>query len=517
MEEKQIDVDLTTRILQSINAGKHDNVKPVEVSRVPEIDGSTILDMTGTPTLTMPLEKAEKRIAELLPGAQAHEFGRVRGSEIAFDREALRAVGIRLYPLVAYGVLNGGSATSYADTKKNSSFNEELFEIVKPEFERLSEMASGRAKGVTPAFLQPNGEPGPSFLELKMRSLLVEARRYRQLPEEARPAGLLEPLYPMFQMTSVYNDEEIAETYRAYRKSPLLADLIDETGLDITQVETGVQPMIAALTHSELGRPKDIFQHAYGKPGETLPLPGGHGQNFQILRDVYKRLYEMGKRFVYLGNVDNLGFTVEPVSLAYLALTGKQAGFDFAFRTPVDIKGGVLVVDTEGRLNCADLGPAISKEEAFKAEAEGKQILFNCASGLFNLDYLIEQLDRIIDELPLRISDQDKDAGRYSQAEQVTWEIIGMLDDFLVFGVDKYDRFLAAKLLSETLMTSGVKLDDPRYPTAAEPAKDLKGTAERLHRGLRRRLEEVYGMELRSDSWQPLPAAAVGTAATGRR
>ena len=33
--------------------------------------------------------------------------------------------------------------------------------------------------------------------------------------------------------------------------------------------------------------------------------------------------------------------------------------------------------------------------------------------------------------LPVRFSDQDKDAGRYSQAEQVTWEIIGMLEDFI--------------------------------------------------------------------------------------
>jgi UDP-N-acetylglucosamine pyrophosphorylase len=514
MEAKSIDVGLTTQILDSINAGKHDNVKPVEVSQVPEIDGNTILDMTQAPSLTMPTSDAEARLNELVPGLKPDRFGTVRGDRIEFDAAALRAIGLRLYPLVSYGVLNGGSATSYADTKKNSSFDETLFEIVKPDFERLAEMASGRAKGITPAFLQPNGEPGPSFLELKMRSLLVEALRYYRLPTDERPAdgpgAGPAPLFPMFQMTSVYNDEEIAETYEQYRESPLLKELIGATGIDITQVETGVQPMIAALTHSELGRPKDIFQHAYGQPGETLPLPGGHGQNFQILRDVYKRLHDMGKRFVYLGNVDNLGFTVEPVSLAYLALTGKQAGFDFAFRTPVDVKGGVLVEDTDGHLNSADIGPAISKEEAFKAEEQGKRILFNCASGLFNLDYLVSELDRIIDELPLRISDQDKDAGRYSQAEQVTWEIIGMLDDFLVFGIDKYDRFLAAKLLSETLMTSGVKLDDARYPTADDPAQDLRGTAEKLHRGLKNKLEQVYAMELQGGAWRPSSSSKIG-------
>jgi UDP-N-acetylglucosamine pyrophosphorylase len=225
-----------------------------------------------------------------------------------------------------------------------------------------------------------------------------------------------------------------------------------------------------------------------------------------MLRDVYRRLYEQGKRFVYLGNVDNLGFTVDPVSVAYLALTGKQAGFDFSFRTPVDVKGGILVVDQEGKLNAADLGPAVSKEDADAAEKRGKNILFNCATGLFDLKYLVEHLDYIIEHLPMRISDQDKDAGKYSQAEQITWEIIGMLDDFLVFGIDKYDRFLAAKLLSETLMTSGIKLDDPNYPSSEDPSSDLKGIAAKLHGGLTEKLQTVYGMKRAGGRWVPKSA-----------
>jgi UDP-N-acetylglucosamine pyrophosphorylase len=335
---------------------------------------------------------------------------------------------------------------------------------------------------------------------------LIQALNYYRRRDTQSTQDLPAPLYPMFQMTSVYNDEEIAGAYEEYRQSPLLRELIDAADIDITRVETGVQPMIAAFTHSDQGRPKDIFRHAFGQEGETLPLPGGHGQNFQMLRDVYRRLYEQGKRFVYLGNVDNLGFTVDPVSVAYLALTGKQAGFDFSFRTPVDVKGGILVVDQEGKLNAADLGPAVSKEDADAAEKRGKNILFNCATGLFDLKYLVEHLDYIVEHLPMRISDQDKDAGKYSQAEQITWEIIGMLDDFLVFGIDKYDRFLAAKLLSETLMTSGIKLDDPNYPSSEDPSSDLKGIAEKLHGGLTEKLQTVYGMKREGGRWVPKSA-----------
>jgi UDP-N-acetylglucosamine pyrophosphorylase len=505
MEQKNIDVDLTRRILDNFNAGKYDHIEPVRVRDIPSIDGESVIDMTGDVTFRLHWETAEARIGELLGSSRASDFGHADGDDLVFDKPALERLGTRLLPRVAYGVLNGGSATSYADHKKNAKLNEQLLDLLGDEFGRLAELSRGRAKGITPAFLQPDGTPGPSFLELKMRSLLILALRYQvEFGEETE--NMPPPTAPLFQMTSIYNNEEIARTYDTYRDSLLLSDLIEATDIDMTRALTGVQPLLAAYTHSEEGRPKRIFTRAYGKEGETLPIPGGHGQNFQVLRDVYHALYEEGKRFAYLGNVDNLGFTVDPASVAYLALSGKEAAFDFSFRTSVDVKGGILVVDQNDRMNAADLGVAVGKDEVAEAEAAGKKILFNCATGLFNLEYLVGQLDHIIENLPVRFSDQDKDAGKYSQAEQVTWEIIGMLDDFLVFGVDKYDRFLAAKLLLETLMTSGVRLDSPDYPTDDDPAADLRGTARKLHAGLERKLSTVYGMKRQGERWVPKSA-----------
>jgi hypothetical protein len=344
-----------------------------------------------------------------------------------------------------------------------------------------------------------------------MRAVLIATIKSRAV---YRSAGIdwpadIDPLSPLFQMSSDTTHDALADAYAVYPDDPLLSSLISATGSNPTGVLDAVQPLICAFTHSSEGLPKRVFTHAHGNAGETLPMPGGHGQCFAVLAEIFRSLLKSGKRFVTIGNVDNLGYLVDPCEVAVLALSGKQAGFDFSFRTPVDVKGGILVRDQHGRLNCADIGPAISKDDVARAESAGKPILFNTAAGIFDLDYLVENLDRIVTDLPVRFSDQDKDAGRYSQAEQVTWEVLGMLDDFVVFSVEKWRRFLAAKLLLETLMTSGVHLDDPRYPTSDDPVHDLRSTARHLNRGLSALLAGPYGMKETGGAWAPVPTETI--------
>jgi hypothetical protein len=502
MQAKQIDVSLALSILEKFNRGDYDSVEPIRPRGIPGVDGKRVLDLTNRITVTVPAREAMQRLDGFGVPLRLESRGHTDGEATVFDTAALQSLGTDLLPTVAYGVLNGGSATSYADTKKNRSFNQRLFDVVHPVFEELADQCRGRAKGLTPAFLNDDGSPGPSFLELKMRAILIAALKWQQIHQGRGAEGPA-----MFQMTSVSNDGEVADAYRRYRESPALASLMQATGIADTDVATGVQPLVCAYTHSKHGRPKEVFAHAHGKPDNALPLPGGHGQNFMVLRDVYRRLRDNGRRFAYLGNVDNLGFTINPVAVGYLAATGMPAGFEFSFRTAVDVKGGILVEDQHERLNCADIGPAISKDDVFEAEASGTPILFNCATGLFSLDYLVQHLDRIVEELPVRFSDQEKDAGEYSQAEQVTWEVLGLIENPAIFGVDKYDRFLAAKLLVENLMTSGWKLDDPRYPTSETPENDLAETAGKLHAGLVRKLEDEYGMEKVNGRWTPKTVA----------
>jgi UDP-N-acetylglucosamine pyrophosphorylase len=293
------------------------------------------------------------------------------------------------------------------------------------------------------------------------------------------------------------NDRTLADFYEKACSSPFLLSLARKTGLEPATWLSGMQPMIAAFSHSSEGRPKRIFDEAYGARNSCLALPGGHGQCFRVLRSIFAELHKRGIRYACLGNVDNLGFTPDPLELAIMAISGRPAAFDFALRTPMDVKGGILVETVEGGLTVADIGAAISLEAMLDLERKGFPILFNCASGIFDLDYLVPRIEEIAGRLPVRFSDQDKDAGKYSQAEQVTWEVTGILPSFIAFAVEKQERFIAAKLLIDTLLTSGVGVDDPAIP------ENVRTTATMLHSGLASLLRNAYGLELSNGKWTP--------------
>ncbi len=506
LRSKGIDLDLTLSILDDWNSGYYDDVRPVKASGVPEVDGRTVIATGPAVSLTVATDSAATLLASFgiaLPGGLSSQRG-----ETMLDRAALADIGERLLPFAAYGVLNGGSATSYADRKKNQAYGAAAFSLLEAGFSQLEPLCRDRPKGLAPAYINPDGSPGASFLLLKARARLVALRAYRdRLGDPGRP------FLPLFQMSSSGNNAELAVAFRELESDPLIAALASELGgtsaSGALAFATGVQPMIAAYTHSSEGKTKRIFDRAGGTDNSALALPGGHGQSFRILSKVFRDLHASGTRWAWIGNVDNLGYLPDPVHLALLALSGQPAAFEFSYRTPLDVKGGILVQTGAGARTIADIGPAISFDEVSRLEAGGSSILFNCATGLFDLDWFVPRLDEIARKLPVRFTDQDKDAGRYSQAEQVTWEVASLLPSFLALAVSKEERFIAAKLLAETLLTSGIGQGDPRLPA------ELAEATAALHRGLVSRLSGAYGLRLEGGRWTAGVTAAAGAAIAG--
>lgn len=496
MVAKGIDVDMTLSILDNINDGLYDGARAVAVSGVPPVDGEAIVAAGSSMRYAVDTEQARRRLAELGLEMPAGAVG--QGSIVTLDRQALVDLGERLYAHTAWGVLNGGSATSYADTKKNRSLGAGVFEAVEPWFSLLAPLCQGRPKGITPAYINPDGSPGASFIMLKMRAALLRAARY--VERFGRPER---PVLPFFQMTSDATDGLLAAAYAEYAVNEWIAPLIASTGTDPTRPRSAKQPLLAAFTHSSEGWPRHVFDHAYGNPQSVIALPGGHGQGFRVLAPIYRELLESGYRYAYLGNVDNIGYFPDPAELAVMALSGAPAAFEFSYRTPVDIKGGVLVQTEQGTRTVVDIGQAVSFERVLSLEDAGQRVLFNCATGLFDLAWLVPHLDDIAEHLPVRISDQDKDAGRYSQAEQSTWEVVGLVPRPLGFAVEKGDRFIAAKLLVETLLASSVA-DVTGASGASGTLDSVASTATMMAQGLRSVLSGVCGLRLERGVWKPV-------------
>jgi hypothetical protein len=484
-------------VLDRLNGG-HLAAPPATVAGFPPLDGRQILDLRGDGPWTVNRAGAEAALKSLFPGEVPALPG--TGPTVDLDTQTLETLGLRLSQVTAFGVLNGGMATSYVDSKKNQALGAGLYAIYRADLERMGEAAAGEPKGITPAFVQADGTPGPSYLELKLRVLC-------QINLAAKKAGAAGPGLQLFQMTSHSTDAALRSALAAFARSPVLADLLAHAPRPLSETPTAVQELVGTFTPAKDGQPRKFF--LVKRDGRDVPyaLPGGHGQNFRVLRKVYTDLLAAGYRYTYLGNVDNLGFLPSLKGLALLALSGAPAAFDFAFKTPVDVKGGVLYREASGHLNCADIGVAIAADQVKAAEKSGVPILFNCATGLFDLKRLVADLDRITRNLPVRLSEQDKDVGRYAQAEQVTWEVIGLLDGPLIFGIEKNRRFLAAKLLLDCLLTSGLHWDDPRFKQP--DLVPFRALSEGLNAGLQALLEGPLGFRREGKRWVPLTEAEI--------
>jgi UTP--glucose-1-phosphate uridylyltransferase len=491
MEAKGIDVPLSLSLLEGVNSGRLGREPPLKAAGIPSPVGEGVIDVRGAVALEADANALRGRLGELGLSRLAPRPG---AGKVTLDRDALESIGYALLPRTAFGVLTGGSATSYVDENKNRALDEGLFRAFRGDFELLAGIARGKPKGLAPAYIGPAGKPGPSYLRLKQRALLLLVRRWMERAgadgSEAREFG--PPLRP-FHMPSTGNAALIDAHLRAAREDTLTAGLIRETGWDASSFLSEPQGLICAYTHSAEGEPRRVFDRAYGEADSAIALPGGHGQCFDVLSGVLRSLAAEGKRYAYLSNVDNLGALPSPLEIGIMAATGRPAGFDFSFRTPLDVKGGILIRTEEGRLSCGDIGSAISGEDVRGLESSGGRALFNCATGLFDLEWLVPALDRITATLPLRLSDQEKDPGRYAQAETSAWEVIGLMDDPLVFAVEKAERFLSAKFLMETILMSRAGADaGPADGSAGLSDAWRTGTA--LRGGLERLLAGPYGM-----------------------
>ena len=131
---------------------------------------------------------------------------------------------------------------------------------------------------------------------------------------------------PLIHMTSFSTDEDVRSV------------MIDYTDLS---------PSGLPATFQQHRHPKiylDTLTPAKESHDDLNWNPPGHGDIYPslIATGLAERLLKMGKRYLFVANADNLGATVEPAILGYIARTGAPFLMETAERTKADAKGGHL-------------------------------------------------------------------------------------------------------------------------------------------------------------------------------
>lgn len=489
-----IDKDASIKLLGRLNNGEASSASHETWDSV-QFDGRTVVDSKELDRFVLEAHH-RSNLEKLISPEHADYVLSTLAPQGVLDHCGLESLGLELLPLASFGILNGGAATSFVDFTKNSTAYGTYFSAVEGLFSAFAGSLSGKPKGLAPAFFNQDGSPGYSFLALKLHNLsLMNARYQNESILAAKGVNLGRPLLPWVQMA---NAAGLPYLESALASNSFLVDPRAPLAQDLRTPKTGLQALITAFKENDQsgGTEPRYSMFVAKKDGAEGPLglPGGHGQVYDSLGPLFADLLAAGKRFIWLGNIDNLGFTPNLLALALSALEAREGLFEFSYKTPMDTKGGILVRNKEGNLSCADIGQAISPEALVRFEAEGKPILFNCATGLFDLTYLVREKDHIQNTLPLRASLNKKDIGTYIAVEQSAWEIMGILKKPLVLAVEKSKRFLASKFILDSFLTSGLKLD-----TLEDPA--LKELAQSMNRGLEELLQGTYGLVKKDGLW----------------
>ena len=231
-----IDFELGRKILAAVNASRNLDVKTLDADILPHPDGKDIFVLRSNMKFPISRAQTEKVLEKFDIPRSVIDDVKCDDGILRFTYDTLHRLGLYLIPYLSYGILNGGMATSYCDVKNNSKFNPELFALAEADFGKLAQLCKGQPKGITPAYINPDGSPGYDFIELKMRSVLRHIQQSRALT--GKPAS--EYQHAVFQMTSYNTDDKLTAKYKEYKDSPILKDLIAQTGVDVTEPESAI-------------------------------------------------------------------------------------------------------------------------------------------------------------------------------------------------------------------------------------------------------------------------------------
>jgi UTP--glucose-1-phosphate uridylyltransferase len=256
-----------------------------------------------------------------------------------------------------------------------------------------------------------------------------------------------------------------ADTQEVLERYPALRGEVPQT------VMQGKVPKILQETLAPADWPEDT---------EIEWCPPGHGELYVALdaSGTLDALLGHGYEYMFVSNADNLGATLDPAILGYVARERIPFLMEVAERTEADKKGGHVARHKSGRL--------LLREIAQCDEADLPHFQDVSRHGLFNTNNIWIDLRRLratLDEqggvikLPLirnakTLDPRDGDSPPVYQLETAMGAAIGVFDGARVLRVGR-DRFLPVKTCADLLgLRSDSYILDDQYRLRADPARN---------------------------------------------
>ncbi|KAJ3091350.1 UTP-glucose-1-phosphate uridylyltransferase [Quaeritorhiza haematococci] len=141
---------------------------------------------------------------------------------------------------------------------------------------------------------------------------------------------------------------------------------------------------------------KESLQPMPTSPNDDISkwYPPGHGDLYEALANsgLLDRLLEMGKEYLFVSNVDNLGATVDFKILQHMVESESEFIMEVTDKTKADIKGGTLI-DYEGNIRLLEIAQVPPEHmDDFKSVKKFK--IFNTN----NLWISLKAIKRLLDE-----------------------------------------------------------------------------------------------------------------------
>ena len=185
--------------------------------------------------------------------------------------------------------------------------------------------------------------------------------------------------------------------------------------------------------------------------------PPGHGDIYAALytSGILETLLDMGKRYAFVSNSDNLGATVDPALLGYFVNEERPFLMEVALRTASDKKGGHLALSGNGGLLLREIAQCPEKD-LYAFQDIQRYGYFNTNNVWLDLRYLKETIQKNgLPRLPLivnpkTLNPRDESSPKVFQLETALGSAISIFENSGAVEVLR-ERFIPVKKTNDLL------------------------------------------------------------------